>query len=206
MEEPIFFASGNLRIAGMLDKAPGTQAAVITHPHPLYGGDMDNPVVLAVRKAYIRRGYSALRFNFRGTGNSDGRYDNGVGERRDAQAALACLAGLGMTDIDLVGYSFGAWVNAGLSAGFQRMVMVSPPVAFMDYGPPASIATLKLIITGGRDEIAPPDLIARYRTHWNQTAAFEVIPGADHFYSGSLKTLEDTIATHIEQHPGLPLR
>ena len=196
-ETPIFFASGTLQIEGMLKRASATNAAVITHPHPLYGGDMDNPVVLAVRNAYARKGFSTLRFNFRGIGGSNGRHDNGIGEREDVRAANACLADLGMREIDLAGYSFGAWVNAGVGKGFQRMVMVSPPVAFIDFGPPAPIPNLGLIVTGSRDEIAPPAMIAHVRARWNTNAAFEVIPGADHFYSGYLKILEDVITARI---------
>jgi alpha/beta superfamily hydrolase len=75
--------------------------------------------------------------------------------------------------------------------------MISPPVAFMNFGPPAAIERLSLIVTGSRDEIAPPAMIAGYRSAWNSTAAFEVIPGADHFYTGFLKILEDKIAAHI---------
>jgi hypothetical protein len=191
------FESENLRLEGMLERVSGTKGVVITHPHPLYGGDMDNPVVLAMRNAYRRKGFSTLRFNFRGVGGSGGRHDKGIGERRDVLAARAWLAGLGMTDIDLAGYSFGAWVNAGVSDGFQRMVVVSPPLAFIDFGPPAPIPNLDLIVTGSRDEIAPPAMIDRVRARWNPAAAFEVIPGADHFYTGLLKTLEDTITAHI---------
>ena len=196
-EETLFFASENLRLEGMLGRGSGTKGVVISHPHPLYGGDMDNPVVLAMRDAYRRKGFSTLRFNFRGTGGSAGRHDKGIGERRDVHAARACLAGMGMTDVDIAGYSFGAWVNAGVSENFQRMVMVSPPLAFIDFGPPAPIPNLHLIVTGERDEIAPPAMIDRARARWNPSAAFEVIPGADHFYSGLLKTLEDEIAAHI---------
>jgi alpha/beta superfamily hydrolase len=192
-----FFESENLRLEGMLERVSGTKGVVITHPHPLYGGDMDNPVALAVRDAYRRKGFSTLRFNFRGVGGSGGRHDRGIGERRDVLAARACLAGLGITDIDLAGYSFGAWVNAGANEGFQRMVMVSPPLAFIDFGPPAPIANLSLIVTGSRDEIAPPAMIDRVRARWNPAAAFEVIPGADHFYSGLLETLEDRVAAYI---------
>lgn len=197
MEEAIFLASGNLRIEGMLEKSSDTRAVVITHPHPLYGGDMDNPVVRAVRRAYLGKGYSTLRFNFRGTGESGGRYDNGVGERQDVQAAMAWLAGLGMTHIDLAGYSFGAWVNAGLNSGFQRMVMVSPPVGFIDFRPPAPIPRLHLIVTGDRDDMAPARIISTLKASWNPAAVFELIPGADHFYTGFLQTLENTIAAHI---------
>ena len=77
------------------------------------------------------------------------------------------------------------------------MVMISPPVAFMDFGPPAAIERLSLIVTGDRDEIAPPAMIAGYRSAWNPTAAFEMIPGADHFYTGFLETLKNKIAAHI---------
>jgi alpha/beta superfamily hydrolase len=197
MEERIGFASGSLKIEGWLAAASPERAVVIAHPHPLYGGDMDNPVVIAVQRAYLRRGISTLRFNFRGVGGSGGRYDNGAGERRDAEAALRFLAGRGITAIDLAGYSFGAWVNAGIGAGFQRMVMVSPPVAFMSFNPPQPIPALRLIVTGGRDDIAPARTITTYRSQWNPGAAFEVLPGADHFYAGSLHILEDTIAAHL---------
>jgi alpha/beta superfamily hydrolase len=197
IEDVIDFTSGGLRLAGVLARTAGSRGVIIAHPHPLYGGDMDNPVVLAIQQAYLHRGFSTLRFNFRGVGASEGRFDNGVGERADVQAALAWAAGLGMTDIDLAGYSFGAWVNAGIVDGCRRMVMVSPPVAFMNFGPTVAIERLSLIVTGGRDEIAPPALIDRCRARWNPAAAFEVIPGADHFYTGFLKTLKDIVAAYI---------
>jgi uncharacterized protein len=196
-ETRISFACGSLQMEGMLECASATKAAVITHPHPLYGGDMDNPVVLTVRKAYACKGFSTLRFNFRGVGASNGRHDKGIGEREDVRAANAFLADLGMKEIDLAGYSFGAWVNAGVGEGFERMLMVSPPVAFIDFGPPAPIPNLHLIVTGERDEIAPSAMIDRVRPHWNPAAAFKVVPGADHFYSGYLKILEDVITAHI---------
>jgi len=197
IEEDIYFTSGGLRLAGALGRTAGGKGVIIAHPHPLYGGNMDNPVVLAIQQAYLQQGFTTLRFNFRGVGASEGRFDNGVGERADVQAALAWAAGLGLTDIDLAGYSFGAWVNAGITAGCRRMVMVSPPLAFMDFGPPVAIECLSLIVTGGRDEIAPPHMIDRCRTRWNPAAAFEVIPGADHFYTGFLKTLADIVAAYI---------
>lgn len=197
MEERVFFTSGDRRIEGMLETASPMRGAVITHPHPLYGGDMGNPVVIAVRRAYRRQGFSTLRFNFRGVGASEGRYDNGDGERRDVVAALAFLADRGVTAVDLAGYSFGAWVNAGTGVGFQRMVMVSPPVAFISFDPPTPIPALRLIVTGGRDEIAPARMISTYRDRWNPAAAFEVLPDADHFYTGHLKTLEDKIASCV---------
>jgi alpha/beta superfamily hydrolase len=196
-EQRIDFTSGGLRLTGALARTGGSKAVVIAHPHPLYGGDMDNPVVLAIQRAYLKQGVSTLRFNFRGVGASEGRFDNGMGERADVLAALAWAAGRGLTDIDLAGYSFGAWVNAGIAAGGRRMVMVSPPVAFMNFEPAVAIERLSLIVTGDRDEIAPAEMIDRWRTRWNPAAAFEVIPGADHFYTGFLKSLENIVAAHI---------
>ena len=197
MEEVIYFTSDGLRLAGALARTAGSRGVIISHPHPLYGGNMDNPVVIAIQQAYLHQGFSTLRFNFRGVGACEGRFDNGVGERADVQAALTWAAGLGITDIDLAGYSFGAWVNAGLGASCRRMVMVSPPVAFINFGPPTAIERLSLIVTGSRDDIAPPAMIDRCRARWNPAAAFEVIPGADHFYTGFLKTLEDIVAAFI---------
>ncbi|MDV7394009.1 hypothetical protein RZS08_21700, partial [Arthrospira platensis SPKY1] len=94
-EETVFFPCGSLRLAGALRLAPGTDAVAITHPHPLYGGEMNNPVVELLAALYQRRGYTTLRFNFRGVGASGGRYDEGRGEQDDVRAAAACLAGLG---------------------------------------------------------------------------------------------------------------
>ncbi|MCU0560447.1 MAG: alpha/beta hydrolase [Desulfobacterales bacterium] len=196
-ETPLSIACGELRLEGMLARASGARGVVVTHPHPLYGGDMDNPVVMAVCRAYRRKGFSTLRFNFRGVGASGGRHDQGVCEREDVRAAGSAMAGIGLTEIDLAGYSFGSWVNASAGAGFRRMVMVSPPLAFIDFGPPAPLSNLHLIVTGGRDEIAPPELIERIRRTWNPAAAFEVVPGADHFYSGRIDALEAALAANI---------
>ncbi len=180
-----------------MERVSGTRGVVVTHPHPLYGGDMDNPVVLAVCHAYRRKGFSTLRFNFRGVGGSEGQHEQGGGEREDVRAAGSAMADLGLTEIDLAGYSFGTWVNAGAGAGFNRLVMVSPPLAVIDFDPLAPLPNLHLIITGGHDDIAPPELIERARCTWNPAAAFKVIPGADHFFSGYIVTLEDTLAANI---------
>jgi hypothetical protein len=197
MEEFIEFRSDGLRIEAALEKKDGTQGVVISHPHPLHGGAMDNAVVGAIRRAYLRRGFSTLRFNFRGVGRSEGEFDNGRGERLDVRAALACLSSQGITQIDLAGYSFGAWVNAGVAAGFDRGLMISPPVAFIDFGPPAPLRGLHLIVTGSLDQIAPAAMITAQLPAWGPQAAFEVIDAADHFYTGLTRKLEEVIAAHI---------
>ena len=183
MEGPVEIVCGELRLEGALERAPGTRGVVITHPHPLYGGDMDNPVVRAVRLAFREKGCSTLRFNFRGVGESEGRHGNGLEERNDVRAAIAHLQGLGVTEVDLAGYSFGTWVNAGIGDGFRRMVMVSPPVAFMPFEPGLRLPGLSLVVTGDRDDFAPLEMLRGSSRQWNPQAVLEVIPGADHFYA-----------------------
>lgn len=196
MEQAVNFKSEHLELEGLLSRQSRDRAVVVTHPHPLYGGEMHNPVVETVARAYRKVGCSTLRFNFRGTGSSQGTYDDGKGERLDVQAAVVYLSDLGFTTIDLAGYSFGAWVNAHTEpgpAGYRHLVMVSPPVAFMDFGKVAALPRLALVIAGGRDDIGPPDMIRQFLPGWNPAARLEIIPAADHFYTGALDALEGVL-------------
>jgi hypothetical protein len=118
MEEPIIFPSGACSIEGLLEKNSATNGVVISHPHPLYGGNMHNNVVISITKTYQKMGYSTLRFNFRGVGNSQGSYGDGVGEQEDVRAAVSYLAGLNINQIDLIKKSYAGW-NA--AAQFEVM-------------------------------------------------------------------------------------
>ena len=203
-EEPVFFMSGTLQIQGLLQTKPGDKGVVITHPHPLYGGSMYNNVVESLVHAYKQAGYATLRFNFRGVGSSQGKYDDGQGEQEDVKAALHYLAEQGKNVVDLAGYSFGAWVNAlARPEGdiVHRMVMVSPPVAFLDFGPPQSIPQLRLVVAGSRDEIAPSELIKTILPNWNSSARLEIIEGADHFYGAYTEKLESILTDYLAGEP-----
>jgi len=196
MEQTVFFRSEGLKLEALLSREFGDRAVVVTHPHPLYGGEMHNPVVETTTRAYQKIGYATLRFNFRGVGSSRGSYDDGKGEGQDVLAALSYLSDIGFKKIDLAGYSFGAWVNAHTDpsdACYERMVMVSPPVAFMDYRKVSALPRLALVVAGSRDDIGPPDMIRQYLPGWNPTARFEIIPETDHFYSGALDALEGVL-------------
>ena len=201
MEERIEFSAGNIALEGLLQKNSETGGVVITHPHPLYGGNMHNNVVMAIAKAYQKQGHTTLRFNFRGVGSSRGSYADGVGEREDVAAAISYLADLGMKQIDLAGYSFGAWVNGHIdcaNAGIANMVMVSPPIAFIEFDPVSTIGCLKLIVTGSRDDIAPVEMIRQSYQKWNADAHFEVINGADHFYGGYEDRLTEVLLSNLK--------
>ena len=187
MEERIFFQSEGLKIEGLINEFPGDEAVVVTHPHPLYGGEMHNNVVEAVIAAYHQKDITTLRFNFRGVGQSEGNHGQGIGEQKDVRAALEYLNDLGKTSLDLAGYSFGAWVNAmGLESFDQvkRLIMVSPPVAVIDFSFLAYNPRIQLVISGSEDDIAPPQMIKDMLPTWNPGAEFKVIERADHFYWG----------------------
>jgi uncharacterized protein len=199
-EELIFFESEGLKIEGMLEEVQGEKGVVLSHPHPLYGGTMHNNVVRALAHAYQEEGHSTLRFNFRGVEQSEGDYGNGIGEQADVQAALKTL---GKETMDLAGYSFGAWVNALGLAKFeeaQRLIMVSPPVSFIDFGFLEYNPKIRLVVCGSRDEIAEYKKVEKMLPKWNDQALFRVIRGADHFYSGYEEELIDVIGAFLREN------
>jgi len=199
-EENIVFPSNSIEIEGLLWTVPGEKAVVVTHPHPLYGGNMHNGVVETVVGVYQQAGYTTLRFNFRGVGNSRGTYGNGVAEQEDVKAAIRYLTEKGSEFIILAGYSFGSWVNALAVSRLdtvQRMVMISPPVAFMDFQSVGCIPQLQLVVVGSLDDIAPVRLIKTMLPTWNSQAHLEIIQGADHFYGGNLERLEAILAENL---------
>jgi alpha/beta superfamily hydrolase len=102
-EQTVHFPASSLQLEGLLSLASGDKGVVITHPHPLYGGDMHNNVVDTLARVYRQHGYTTLRFNFRGVGGSQGHYDEGEGEQEDIKAALDYLLGQGKTRLDLAG-------------------------------------------------------------------------------------------------------
>ncbi|MFP4533557.1 MAG: alpha/beta hydrolase [Desulfobacterales bacterium] len=198
-ETPISFKSEELAIDGRLSIADANRGVVITHPHPLFGGDMNNPVVQSIKTVYQRKGYTTLRFNFRGVGRSEGGYDEGRGEKKDLLAAVAFLKDKGVQAIDLAGYSFGTWINAAAAdaVSAHAMIMVSPPVGMLEFDKKATFDTLKLVVTGSGDEFAPPRLVKPLVRDWNPDAALHVIDGADHFFFSHLRELEEILCGHL---------
>ena len=193
MVKRVTFLSEAHELEGLFDLRDEKKGVVVTHPHPLYGGDMYNLVVESIVHVYNLKGYSTLKFNFRGVGGSRGAYGDGVGEQKDVLSALSFLQDSGMDRIDLAGYSFGAWVNAHTVqkvSVVNQMIMVSPPVGFMDFTSVSTMNSLKLVVTGNRDDIAPADKIKKMITSWNPHARFDIIEGADHFYGGYFDQLE----------------
>jgi len=190
--------SDGLRLEGAIHEGSADVVAVVLHPHPLYGGDLDNHVVITLCRVLAEVGATTLRFNFRGAGASDGDFDGGEGEGRDALAALTYLRQQrpGARSV-LAGYSFGAGVAAGI-AGEARpdaLVLVSlPPGMSSVRALPAGIPVL--VITGDRDEIAPP---AKLASLLSADARLVTAPGVDHFWFPGLDFLSAEVRSFIGQ-------
>lgn len=200
MKRNVTFFSNGFQISGICDEKGADKAVVVTHPHPLYGGDMHNPVVDTICRCFAACDYTTLRFNFRGVGESEGHFSQGIGEQQDVLSAMDYLAALGTNEIGLAGYSFGTWVLANVVRSTEHiryLVMVSPPVAFMDFGDIGKLDSLRLVVTGDQDDIAPADLIDSAMTRWNPEAPFERVKGADHFYTGHLDDLAAVISSRL---------
>jgi uncharacterized protein len=188
-ESRITFPCGDLKLEGLLTLpeggAPG--AAVVCHPHPMYGGSMHNNVVEAVLEALWRRQFATLRFNFRGVGDSEGEYDGGEGELDDVREAVAFLAGkAGVKSVVLAGYSFGASVSlrVGLTdPAVDRLVLVALPVAGMT-GPSDSTSKPVLLVSGDRDFYSPLEPLRTLAGRLGSRARLEILAGADHFFGG----------------------
>ncbi|MGD2098129.1 MAG: alpha/beta hydrolase [Desulfobacterales bacterium] len=200
--EKITIPSDGYQLEGLWQPGTGDRGVVITHPHPLYGGTMHNPVVEVIQSAYRQNGHATLRFNFRGVGGSQGDFDNGIGEQNDVRAAITAVQKRGVSEVALAGYSFGAWVNVGFfaadCAAIESMLMVSPPVGFIKFENISSIDCLKLVVTGSRDDIAPADQIRELLPSWNPDAQLEIIAGCDHFYAGYLDRLQSILTTYLQ--------
>jgi alpha/beta superfamily hydrolase len=191
MEEAVSIPGPGITLEGRLWPGVAPGGAVITHPHPLFGGDMANNVVLTAVRALAARGMAALRFNFRGVGRSTGTYGGGLEEADDVAAALAFLKSRTPGPYYVVGYSFGAAVAGrallkGLAA--DGAICIAPPIAFMDLTFLPRVPGLRLILVGDRDELCPlPGLQALMTASQppptETPAEIRVIEGADHFFS-----------------------
>ena len=207
-EETVWINADPWRLEGLYNGRSDGLAVLVTHPHPLYGGNMLNNVVDSVIKAYGRRGHATLRFNFRGVGKSEGTYGEGVGEQDDVSAALSYLIERGkhhMGAVDLVGYSFGAWVNLlGITrfSAVRRLIVISPPVAFLDFGLIPPSPKIELVIVGTRDEFAPEDQVREMFLSLNPHARLHFVANADHFYGGGTIEIERVLDHYLcEAHP-----
>ena len=203
-ELPTTFRSGELTLEGLLANPGGeAPAAVVCHPHPMYGGSMFNNVVDAILAAMWQLGYATLRFNFRGVGASEGEHDGGRGEAGDAAAAMAYLLsqpGVRKQGAVMAGYSFGAMVAADAgyeNAGVARIVAVALPLSMTQPRVPDGASKALLLVSGDRDSYSPVAGLTSLREKIGNSAQLEIIKGTDHFFGGSEAELSRVIATSL---------
>ncbi len=185
-------------------------AVLILHPHPLHGGTMNNKVVCAMSRCFKKRGFSVLRFNFRGVGNSKGVFDRGIGEMLDATAALDWLQREhpSATAFWIAGFSFGAWIAMQLlmrRPDVGCFIAVAPPVGvynFDDFLSPCP--THGLIVHGGTDntilQTSAWDLCERLNKQPESEVEYAVVDGADHCFTDKLAKFEIILNDYLEDN------
>jgi uncharacterized protein len=207
-EQRVTFKSGELELEGMIALPGGAgphRAAVVCHPHPLYGGSMSNNVVEAVLEALWARGLATLRFNFRGVGRSEGEFDNGLGEADDAVAAVRFLTahkGVQAADALLAGYSFGAATALRAAASTEAVagiVAVALPLGMIDPSVLGAVAKPIVLLAGDQDSYCPAKHLAALAERLGPLARLRIIAGADHFFAAReheiVAALKEMLAT-----------
>ena len=191
--------TGALEIA--IDRAPEARGVlVIAHPHPLHGGTLNNKVVQTLARASVLAGWTAVRFNFRGVGRSEGAYDEGRGELDDLLAVIDGQAPAG--PLCLAGFSFGAFVTSHAvtrlhpSRDLQRVVLVGAAASRFDLAElPAELHSRSLVIHGEQDDTVPLESVMAWARP--QVLPVLVVPTVGHFFHGQLPLLRDTVLRHL---------
>jgi alpha/beta superfamily hydrolase len=174
--------------------------AVIAHPHPLFGGTLDNKVVQTLARAFTQAGWTAVRFNFRGVGASAGQHDEGRGELDDMLSVVQQLAPGGA--LALAGFSFGAFVTSHaferlqLHREIDKLVLVGTAASRFTVAPVAQAAHLKtIVIHGEQDDTVPLSSVLDWARP--QVLPVTVIPGGGHFFHGQLPLLKSLVLRHL---------
>lgn len=206
-ERRLEIPSGAFQLEAAYQAGRGREGVVICHPHPLYGGSMDNNVVITIQKSAAAHGWATLRFNFRGVGSSGGRYGHGEGETEDLLAAFGHLQQSGCRRVHVAGYSYGAWIALrAVGQGLEpaSLCLVSPPIDFLDFSGLALPRRPTLITVGDSDSFCTvPGLrnwLARQEIDPGEVHV-EIIDGCDHFYWGHEASLASKIATFVTSLP-----
>jgi len=191
-------------------KTPNAPIALLLHPHPQHGGTMNNKVVYALYHAFVRRGFSALRFNFRGVGRSQGTFDRGEGELSDAASALDWLQSYNANTRSswIGGFSFGAWIGMQLlmrRPEIDGFIAVAPPANLYDFSFLAPCPSSGLIVQGDKDQIvtleAQQKLVNKLSHQRDIKIDYRIVKGADHFFQNHMDALTQHVESYIAAHP-----
>ena len=209
MPEVIFNGpAGRLEGRYSHSKTKNAPLALLLHPSPEHGGTMNNKLTYMMFQAFVERGFSTLRFNFRGVGRSQGVFDRGEGELSDAAAALDWMQDLNKNApyVWIGGFSFGAWIGMQLlmrrpeARGF---ICVAPPANVQDFAFLAPCPTSGLVLQGSKDDVVPEESVAGLVDRLHQQKGigidYRVVDGANHFFHGYSDHMVDHIHDHLNQ-------
>lgn len=206
----VIFTGPAGRLEGRLQPSPQKRAplAIVLHPHPHFGGTMNNQIIYNLFYMFKERGFTVLRFNFRGVGRSQGEFDHGAGELADAASALDWLQSSypEARGCWIAGFSFGAWIGMQLlmrRPEVEGFISVAPPANLHDFSFLAPCPSSGLIVHGDRDRVAIPKdtqaLVDKLKTQKHITIDHEIIQGANHFFEGYVDTLTDVCSEYLDK-------
>lgn len=189
------------------ESASDSPIALVLHPHPQFGGTMNNQVVYNIYHTFAARGFSVLRFNFRGVGRSQGFWDGGPGELADAASALDWLQ-IVKPDAKscwIAGVSFGTWIAMQLlmrRPEIDGFICVAPPSNLYDFSFLAPCPSSGLMINGDKDRVVPTasvaDLAAKLKTQRGIKIDHEIIAGANHFFESKMDDLNQVVGSYVD--------
>ena len=189
-------------------KQPNAPIALLLHPHPQHGGTMNNKVVYTLFHAFAKRGFSTLRFNFRGVGRSQGSYDRGEGELSDAASALDWLQTYNpnASTCWIGGFSFGAWIGMQLlmrRPEIDGFISIAPPANMFDFSFLAPCPSSGLIVHGDTDDLVPEAAVTRLVTKLSSQKDIKIdyrkVPGANHFFANHSETLGTLVDDYLDK-------
>ncbi|MGV6875434.1 alpha/beta hydrolase [Pseudochelatococcus sp. B33] len=209
----IIFSGPSGRIEGRYHPArdKGAPIALILHPHPQFGGTMNNQIVYNLYYTFVNRGFSALRFNFRGVGRSQGTFDHGAGELSDAAAALDWVQSVNpeARNCWIAGVSFGAWIGMQLlmrRPEIEGFLSIAAMANRYDFSFLAPCPSSGLFIHGEQDRVAPLreviGVIEKVKTQKGIQIEHAVIPGANHFFDGHIEPLIASVNEYLDRRLG----
>ena len=190
-----------------------SRLAIILHPHPQHGGTMNNKIIYNLYYIFVRRGFSVLRFNFRGVGRSQGEFDNGVGELSDAASALDWMQSIqqNASGCWVAGFSFGAWIGMQLlmrRPEIEGFISIAPPANMYDFSFLAPCPSSGLIAQGTNDDIVPESavdkLVAKISLQKNISVDYQLIQDADHFFQNQNEVLTTTVEGYLDSREIFP--
>ena len=194
-------------------KDPTAPVALVLHPHPQYGGTMNNKVVYTLFHTYARLGFSVLRFNFRGVGRSQGTFSRGEGELSDAASALDWLQTYNPNSRGcwIAGFSFGAWISMQLlmrRPEISGFISVAPPANLFDFTFLAPCPASGLIVHGDSDDVVPQEavqkLVDKLKHQRDILVTFKVCEGANHFFADRMEELGEMVTEYMQQRLAPP--